>query len=161
MLPLEPAAGYAASVGACNGDDRSKSGDQINVSPTMPAGTDFGALYGADPLASWDPATASIQNSCAPACASFSPRLVAVAVFDTEIFQYRRARGLWNVCPPGRTCTPCPSGPCASIVNIVGMFINNSAGSSGTLTSYPGLVPSTVARLSAQSSFLKAVTLVR
>jgi len=161
VLPLEPAAGYAASVGACNGQSI-EVGAQIPVALTMPAAPDFGGLYAADPLASWDGATASIDGSCAPGCAPLSPRQVAVAVFNTEVFQYRRALGNWSACPPGQVCTPCPGGaPCASIVNIVGLFIGNAAGSSGTLTSYPGLVPSAAPRLSAQSSFLKAITLVR
>jgi hypothetical protein len=161
VLPLEPAAGYTASVGACNGQSI-EVGAQIPVSLTMPAAADFGGLYADDPLASWDAVTASIAGSCAPGCAPFSPRQVAVAVFDTEVFQYRRALGDWSACPPGHVCTPCPGGaPCASIVNIVGLFIENAAGSTGTLTSYPGLVPSTAPKLTAQSSFLKAITLVR
>ena len=161
VLPLEPAAGYVASVGACN-NEATEIGDQISVSATLPTAADFGGLYAADSTATWDAASDSVHNSCAPTCAPFSPRLVAIAVFDTEVFQYRRIMG-WNSCPPGRTCTPCPGGaPCATIVNIVGLFIDNDVtGLRGTLASYPGLVPSTAPKLSADSSFLKAITLVR
>ena len=109
----------------------------------MPVASDFDPLYAADPLASWDAMTASVQNSCAPTCAPFSPRLVAVAVFDTELFQYRRAVSDWTGCPPSRaSCTPCPGGAaCASIVNIVGLFIENASGANATLSSIPGTIP--------------------
>ncbi len=161
VLPLDPGAGYVASVGACS-SGTIEIGDQVAVSATRPTAGDFRGLYFADSGANWDPANDWVDNSCAPVCARFSPRLVAVAVFDTEVFQYRRAVADWTACPPGRTCTPCPAGiACASIVNIVGLFINNAAGSSGTLSSYPGLVPSAAPKLSAGSSFLKAITLVR
>ena len=162
VVPLEPVAGYVSSVGACNGEPV-EIGDQIAVSPTIPAPVDFGGLYGADSTAFWDVPTSAIHGSCAPVCAPFSPRLVAVAVFDTEIFQYRRVTSNWGGCPPSRaSCTPCPGGvACATIVNIVGLFIDNAAGSSATLASYPGVIPSTAPKLTAQSSFLKAITLVR
>jgi hypothetical protein len=162
VMPLEPAPGYVASVAACNGQTV-EIGDQIAVSPTIPAAADFGGLYGADPTAFWDVPTSAVHGSCAPVCAPFSPRLVAVAVFDTEIFQYRRVTSNWAGCPPSRAgCTPCPGGvACATIVNIVGLFIDNAAGSSGTLASYPGVIPTTPPKLTAQSSFLKAITLVR
>jgi len=161
VLPLDPVAGYVASVAACNGESV-EVGAQIPVSTTMPAAADFSGLYAADSTAFWDGPTAAIHNSCAPTCAPFSPRLVAVAVFDTELYQYRRITGNWAACPPTRaSCTPCPGGACASIVNIVGLFIDNAAGSVGTLTSYPGVIPSAPPKLTAQSSFLKAITLVR
>jgi hypothetical protein len=162
VLPLETTAGYLASVAACN-NEPVEVGDQVPVSlATVLSSADFGGLYAADSTATWDAASDSIHNSCAPACAPFSPRLVAVAVFDTEVFQYRRIMG-WSSCPPGRTCTPCPGGTaCATIVNIVGLFIDNDVtGLSGILASYPGVVPSTAPKLSADSSFLKAITLVR
>jgi hypothetical protein len=161
VLPLEPAAGYAASIASCNGESV-EIGDQIPVSLTMPSAADFGGLYAADPIAFWDRMSDSIRNSCAPACAPFSPRLVAVALFDTEIYQYRRILGNWSACPPSRSsCTPCPGGAaCATIVNIAGLFLDD-AGSLATLASYPGVVPTSMAKVSAQSSFLKAITLVR
>jgi hypothetical protein len=162
VVPLQPPAGYAASVAACNGQ-RIEIGDQLPISGTHPTSSDFSGLFAADSSAYWDAASASIHGSCAPSCAPFSPRLVAVPVFDTEIFQYRRATSNWSRCPPSRSCTPCPGGdPCVTIANIVGLFIGNAAGSSVNLSSYPGLIdPDPTARLTAQSSFLKAVTLVR
>lgn len=161
LVALEPPVGYGASIAACNGQ-QVEIGDQLPVSATLPRSSDFAALFASDSTASWDSATTSIDGSCAPACAPFSPRLVAVAAFDTEIFHYRRVISDWTRCPPGRTCTPCPGGvPCVTVANIVGFFIGNGAGSVANLTSYPGVIPTTPAKLLAQSSFLKAITLVR
>jgi hypothetical protein len=161
VVPLEPPAGYAASIAACNGQEV-EIGDQLPISTTDPTAADFGGLFAADSTAYWDAASASIHGSCAPACAPISPRLVAVAVFDTESFQYQRAISDWSRCPPFRPCTPCPGGvPCVTVVNIVGLFIGNAAGSSGNVATYPGVIPSDPPMLSARSSFLKAITLVR
>jgi hypothetical protein len=161
FVPLALTGGYDASVAACNGQTVSV-GDQIAISGT-PNPTDFTALFDADSGASWDAGTRTIDGSCAPGCAHVSPRLIAIAVFDVDIFQYRLVQSNWTACPPGRpSCTPCPGGnPCVSIVNIVGYFIADAAGSTGYLTSYPGLIPTDAPKLTAQSSFLKAITLVR
>ena len=135
-------------------------GDQIGVVDAGGAG--FRGTSAADPWRWSDWRHGVNRRQLCAGAPPLSPRQVAVAVFNTEVFQYRRALGNWSACPPGQVCTPCPGGaPCASIVNIVGLFIGNAAGSSGTLTSYPGLVPSAAPKLSAQSSFLKAITLVR
>ena len=167
IVPLDPpGSDYASSRDACNGQPVAV-GDQIPISATIPIPFDFHNLYLADALASWN--GRAIEHSCAPfSCFSpsaLSPRLVAIAVFDVDIFQYRQARGNWSDCPPlSASCLPCPGGPlapCVSIVNIVGFFIEDFMGSSGHLTSYPGLIPTDAPKLSAASSFLKAITLVR
>ncbi len=88
---------------------RSRSGLRSGGADACPAAPDFGGLDRPIPWRRGTRATASIDGSCAPACAPLSPRLVAVAVFDTEVFQYRRAMRNWAACPPGRTCTPCPA----------------------------------------------------
>jgi hypothetical protein len=165
LVPLDLTGGYAASLAACNGQPI-KMGDQITVSATLPNGADLEKLRADDPGAFWNAVSRTIDNSCAPAvCAKLSPRLVAIAVFDVDIFQYRQATGNWSACPPGSVgCLPCPGGafaPCVSVVNIVGFFVTNSAGPNGYLTSYPGVIPTDPPVLSAQSSFLKATTLVR
>jgi hypothetical protein len=165
VVPLDPpGSSYAASRDGCNGQPIAV-GDSIPVSGTIPIAFDFHNLFAADSFSSWG--GRAVANSCAPfSCAppsAISPRLVAMAVFDADIFQYRQATGNWSACPlTSPSCVPCPAGnPCVSIVNIVGFFINDPTGSSGTLTSYPGIIPSEAPRLSHDSSFLKAVTLVR
>jgi Flp pilus assembly protein TadG len=165
IVPLDPPGStYAASRDACNGQSIAV-GDSVPVSATLPVGFDFHNLYAPDSFASWN--GKAIDDSCAPSCSanSVSPRLVAIAVFDVDIFQYRQATGDWSACPPASvSCVPCPGGPlapCVSIVNIVGFFITDPLGASGNLTSYPGLVPTDAPKLIPASSFLKAVTLVR
>jgi hypothetical protein len=147
----------------CNGQEIAV-GEQIPISGVSPTGADFEVLVGQDPSASWNAATRRIDGSCAPVCAKISPRLVPIAVFDVELFQFRQAStdpNKWNMCLARRPCQPCPGGaPCVSIVNIVGFFIFDGA-PSGYLTSYPGVIPRDAPVLTAQSSFLKATTLVR
>jgi hypothetical protein len=165
VVPLDPpGSSYAASRDGCNGQSISV-GDSVRVSATIPIAFDFHNFFAADSFASWN--GRAIDDSCAPlSCtppSAISPRLAAIAVFDADIFQYRQATGNWSLCPPtSPSCVPCPGGnPCVSIVNIVGFFIGDGTGSSGTLTSYPGIIPTEAPRLSAASSFLKAVNLVR
>jgi hypothetical protein len=164
LVPMDLPGGYAANVAACNGQPVSI-GDQIPISPTTPAVSDFSGLFDQDPGASWNPVTKTIDDSCAPVCASLSPRLVAIALFDVDIFQYRQATGNWNACPPGSlACAPCPGGiPCVSIANIVGFFISEAANTRGYFTTYPGVVPppTEAPKLTVGSSYLKAITLVR
>jgi len=161
LVPLEPPAGYFPSVAACNGEPITV-GDQIPISGTLPVAGHFIGLVDQDGTASWNAVSKTIDGSCAPVCAPLSPRLVALAVFDVDIFQYRQATLDWNACPPGSlSCVPCPLGnPCVSVVNIVGFFIVD-ASPIGHLTSYPGVIPTEPPRLTAESSFLKAITLVR
>lgn len=155
VVPLDPpGSSYAASRDACHGQSIAV-GDQVPISATVPVPFDFHNLYAADSFASWN--GRAIDDSCAPLSCSpanaFSPRLIAIAVFDADTFQKRRETPDWSACPGGI--------PCVTIVNIVGFFINDPLGASGILTSYPGLVPTDAPKLTAASSFLKAITLVR
>jgi len=163
IVPLEVAGGYLPSLAACNGQVVTI-GEQLTISNDVVADTDFAALRAQDPAASWNAGTNTIEMSCAPGCAPFSPRLIAVAVFDVDVFQYRKAQSNWSLCPPGSaSCQPCPGGPaspCVSIVNIVGLFIMDAV-PSVRVASYPGIVPNGAPVLRPESSFLKAVTLVR
>jgi Flp pilus assembly protein TadG len=163
IVPLEMTGGYDPSLAGCNGQ-LVAIGNQITVSDDVIADTDFRALRDQDPTASWNAATNTIDMSCAPGCAPISPRLVAVAVFDVDVFQYRKARGDWSMCPPASvSCLPCPGGPaspCVSIVNIVGLFVMDAL-PSVRVASYPGIISTDPPRLRPESSFLKAVTLVR
>jgi len=161
VVALKPAAGYAASVSACNGEQVDID-DQMTVAASAPRAADFNELFALDPGAAWDSANRTIANSCAPGCAPFSPRLVAIALFDAELFQYRRANNNWTICSPTNPgCAPCPAGACVTISNIAGFFIADAAGSTGYLTSYPGVIPGNPPKLTKASSFLKAITLVR
>jgi len=163
IVALNPPGGYAGSIDSCSGQPVSV-GDTIPVLGAPGAG-DLIGLFVQDLPAQWNQVTATIADSCAPGCAVVSPRLVPIATFDVDLFQYRREMNDWTACPPGTAiCTPCPGGagaPCVSVVNIVGLFIGEVGGIGGYLTSYPGLIPTGAPKLTAASSFLKAITLVR
>ncbi len=47
----------------------------------------FNTLMAQDPGVDWNAGAVRIDNSCAPACAPVSPRLIAVALFDPRRFQ--------------------------------------------------------------------------
>jgi hypothetical protein len=147
---------YTDDIAGCNGDLRV-------IGEQLPLGD--AALLGAPTLnglaslpadtASWNAATNNVEGGCAPGCAPISPRLVAVVVFDVDRYQNRRARGVWTDCPD--------AAPCIDVVNIVGLFLDNSVSFplSARIARHPGLVAIGSQTVSQQSSFLPAVTLVR
>ena len=97
-----------------------------------PTGQGVGNLIALDPDAMFNTSTKSVDNSCAPACAPVSPRIVPIAVFDTNDFQWRRASGDWTVCPGG--------GRCVKVVKILGYFVSRMSGQDvvGYLMTMPG-----------------------
>jgi hypothetical protein len=107
-------------------------------------------LIAKDPYATWNPATKSVDNSCAqgtPSCASVSPRIVAVPIYDTEYF----FQGQQN----GRTQL--------RIVNILGFFLDQMQGNnvSGYFTTVPGLKTGAGGNIDPNAAFMKVVLLVR
>jgi hypothetical protein len=161
LLPLLLAGGnpYAENISGCNGR-LTAIGQYIGTGENGLLGdtTDgFSNLIAADPAATWNSATNTVEGSCAPTCASISPRLVAIAVFDVERYQFMRANNNWSACPVGPP-------RCVQIVNIIGFFLD-STGGPGEVTGYvarhPGLVSPDSPTLSAASSFVPAITLVR
>ena len=149
---------YAQNIASCNGQSVAV-GDLVPLSVAATAAmTDTGMsnLIASDPGATWNAGLKHIDGSCAPACAAVSPRLVAIALYDVDQYQLNLATGDWSACPGGT--------PCVRIVNMLGFFLDATVGVaavSGYLTAYPGLVSTTAPTVSTQSSFLKAVTLVR
>ncbi len=113
------------------------------------------ALIAKDPTAQWDPSTKSVINSCVPNCAlapgaQTSPRIVAIPIFDTSVFETGRANGRVDL----------------KLVNVLGFFVNDvdngaQVAISGWLTTVPGLFDSTKAVLNNDSGFAKVVMLVR
>jgi hypothetical protein len=122
----------------------------------------FDGLKAKDPNATWNPTTKLVENSCAPACASFSPRIVPVAVFDMDEFQRRKNMNDTSPCPQS-------GGQCVRIVNILGFFADrrpttgsNQDNVTGYLMSYPGKVSAGAPALNLGGhAFLKMVQLVR
>ena len=113
-----------------------------------------------DPTATWNEGENRIDNSCAPACAPISPRLLPIALFDPNRFQLGRATGDWTQAAVG-----CPTNsPCITVTNIVGFFIHGPAGPYGPhghLLKYPGMTSSTAPSLVDDASWLVSTHLIR
>lgn len=103
-----------------------------------------------DPYATWNPDTNSVDNSCAqatPSCASVSPRIVAVPIYDTQYFFEGQQTGRTQV----------------RIVNILGFFLDQMQGNDvrGYFTTVPGLKTGAGGNIDPDAAFMKVVLLVR
>jgi Flp pilus assembly protein TadG len=148
---------YRDNIAGCNGlpvsiGDYLPTESGAKIGPTV-QGMD--ALIAQDPNAQWNAATDSVDNSCAPECAPISPRVVALAVFDTDAFQYSDATNDWSMCPTG--------GSCVRVVNFLGFFVDQMQGNDviGYLVRYPGILSNKPTGVSAPSAFAVVITLVR
>jgi hypothetical protein len=120
-----------------------------------PSSQGFNDLRLLDPTATWNATTNSVDNSCAPTCGPFSPRIIPLPVFDIDDFQRRRA---------GNDSTPCPTGgQCVRVVNILGFFADRMQGSDiiGYLVMYPGILVTGAPDVSEDATFLVTVQLIR
>jgi putative Flp pilus-assembly TadE/G-like protein len=109
--------GFRDAIKHCNGipvvigDSLVAENSDTDVPDSVHKG--FKYLIDLDPHAEWDPSTNSVINSCAQdanPCASQSPRIVALPVYDTGQF----FNGIVN----GQ------SAPQVTVVNIVGFFVD-------------------------------------
>lgn len=121
-----------------------------------PTDQGVGDLIDLDENAEFNEVTKVVDDSCAPGCAPFSPRIVPITIFDIEDFQYRRTHDDWSVCPPG---TP----RCVKVVNILGFFVAGMSGNDviGYLMTLPGEFVTGWANVGESNSFLKKIQLVR
>jgi Flp pilus assembly protein TadG len=143
---------YRANIADCNGVAipigtflESENGNMIG--PTAQGVAD---LIAKDPNARWDSATKSVINSCAqgsPSCGSHSPRIVAVPIFDTALYESTKRQGL----------------PQFKVVNILGFFLDQMQGNDvrGYLTEAPGLSTGSVTSIDPRASFLSTIELIR
>jgi len=143
---------YENNIGHCNGIAikigtvlESENGNMIG--PTKHGINDLIAL---DPNAEWDPDTNSVINSCAQSstpCAPSSPRVVAVPVYDTAVYDSTRRQGI----------------PTFTVVNILGFFIDRMQGNDvvGYLTEAPGLVTGAAPSIDPRAAFLWQIQLIR
>ena len=156
------AACYRDAIFGCAGGTW-KIGDMVPIETGNMVGPTDHAVYqtpGAnlidlDPLADWDPINKQIINSCAnPAnytCTqpgwNMSPRIVAIPVFDLELFMATGGPGQGTV----------------KIVNILGFFVDRA--SHGTVTGYlinkKGSYNPGIGGVAGPPSFLKQVLLIR
>ena len=154
-LVLEGTTTYTENIAGCNGHLSRFGQDFATGTTAMAAETAAAAaaLVDLDPTAEWDFATNTVINSCAPACAPISPRLVSLALFDVDRYQLMRATNAW-----------CPGiGRCVRVVNMVGFFVNNVVGNGiiGFIARYPGIISADYPTVTQTASFLPTVTLVR
>ena len=132
------------------------------------------SLINQDPRAEWDASAGGVRNSCAPACGSFSPRIVPIAVFDFDEFVWRHEANNWkNEWIPGTAGSPghpgsgsfsCPEGgKCVRVTNIIGFFVESMSGGdvNGRVLMYPGEFVQGAPNLGTGSSFLQFIQLVR
>ena len=124
----------------------------VMVGPTQQG---FNLLKATDPYATWNDATDTVDNSCAPDCGPFSPRIIPIAVFDMDDFQKRNITQDWSDCPIG--------GQCVRVGNILGFFASHMAGSDivGYLVMYPGEFVVGNPAVDVDEAFLVSVQLVR
>jgi Flp pilus assembly protein TadG len=148
---------YEAAIIGCAGGTW-KIGDFVpKENGNMIGPTDHGTqeLIDMDPLADWDPVNKRIINSCAnPAnytCAqpgyTLSPRVVAIPLFDLELYM----------------ATGGPGNGTVKIVNLMGFFVDNVE--HGTVTGYlinkKGSYNPGGGGVAGPTSFLKQVLLIR
>ena len=148
---------YKSAILGCAGGTW-KIGDMVpKENGNMVGPTDQGTqdLIDLDPLASWDTTSQQIINSCASpsnyTCSQpgylLSPRVVAIPVFDLELY----------------IATGGPGNGTVKIVNILGFFVDSV--SQGTVTGYlinkKGSYNPGVGGVAGPTSFLKQVLLIR
>ena len=189
-LPLrlpDGAGGYASGASEYNSAIKHGTGNPVSIGQYLPTenGTmvgptnqgverDSDSLINQDPNARWDASTNTVTDSCAPACGSFSPRIVPIAVFDFDEFVWRHEANNWTTewipgtagAPghPGNRAFSCPiGGKCVRVTNLIGFFVESMSGSdvTGRVVMYPGEFVPAAPNLGSASSFLHVIQLVR
>lgn len=134
-------------------------GDWIPVEPGNmigPTSQGVNDLIALDPDASWNTTTKSVDDSCVdddpPSCPFLrSPRIVAIPIFDLDIYQTGRTGGRIDI----------------KIVNILGFFIEEMTEGKdgknvrGYLASQPALIDAGKGEVGPESAFSTVIILVR
>jgi len=147
---------YEESIYSCAGGTW-HIGDMVpKENGNMVGPTDHGTeiLYNKDPSADWDPASKTIINSCVGppyTCSepgfSISPRVVAIPIFDLQLY----------------LATGGPGNGTVKIVNILGFFIDRYTHGevTGYLINKKELFKAGHGGVAGQASFLKQIMLIR
>jgi hypothetical protein len=149
---------YRDNLASCNGSAVSI-GDYLPTETgnmVGPTNQGIGALIALDPNATFDTKTDTIDSSCAPTCAPFSPRIIALPLFNPDEFQFDTSNNSWPNCPGG--------GSCVHVTNIIGFFVDHIDASNnviGYLIRYPGVLTTKPGGVGGPSSFAQVITLVR
>jgi Flp pilus assembly protein TadG len=161
VLPLDLPGGrtYAQNMTSCNGQPLVL-GQRLSINTSLGGGVAETALqdaYNLDPGADYNYGDSYVTGSCAPGCASVSPRLFAVALYDPNDFERRRAQADWADCPNGT--------PCVVATNIIGFFIHRLSGGGfgrhGHFLKYPGMTASGTPTFVDDASWLVTTHLIR
>jgi hypothetical protein len=132
--------------------------------------TDGDSLMSQDPNAVWNTSTESVDSTCAPTCAPFSPRIVPIAVIDMDEFQWRTTANDWTttwipgVGPGAAGGFSCPvGGRCVRVTNIIGFFVEgvSSGDVYGRVVMYPGEFVTGPPNINAGAGFLTSIQLIR
>jgi Flp pilus assembly protein TadG len=173
---LSGASDYNAAIKHCIGNPVSlgqylPTEDGVMSGPTSQGvSTDADSLTNQDPQATWNTSTNSVAGTCAPTCAPSSPRIVPIAVFDMDEYQWRKAANNWTTAwdpgvGPGTGAFSCPTGgSCIRVTNILGFFVaavGSGGDVSGYLVSYPGEFVMGAPTVGGGAAFLKTLQLVR
>jgi len=172
---LSGAADYSAAIKYCVGNPVTlgqylPTEDGVMSGPTSQGvSTDADSLINRDSGATWNTPANSVEGTCAPACAPMSPRIVPIAVFDMDEYQWRKAENNWTTAwepgvGPGTGAFSCPAGgSCIRVVNILGFFVDGMSGNDvvGHLASYPGEFVLNAPTVGGGAAFLKTIQLVR
>jgi hypothetical protein len=147
--PITGGEKFRTNIETCNGTGLGI-GDYVTFEPGNmigPTQQGVNVLIAQDPTASWNAATNSIVGSCAPACSPTSPRLVAIPVFHTDLYDSGQATGRVDI----------------QIVNILGFFLDHMQGNDvvGYFMTYPGQLDANAPTVGNQSAFTRTVVLVR
>jgi putative Flp pilus-assembly TadE/G-like protein len=143
------------------------SGDMVQIGQTLPVEIPYAGfvnnglnyLMGLDPGVTWNEGQHRIETSCAPGCGNMTPRLIAVPLYDPDLFQKGRSSGNW-------VSVGCPSNsPCITVTNITGFFVHGAEGAYGPhghFLPYPGLfLPAGPTPLTEDAAWLVTAHLVR
>jgi hypothetical protein len=111
------------------------------------------ALINQDPGADWD--GDSVEGSCAPVCATYSPRIITLALFDPDIYQASDTTNSWPQCSGG--------GQCVTVVGFLGFFVDRmeSGDVIGYLVRVPGVLVEGGPEAPAAGAFATSIRLVR
>jgi hypothetical protein len=160
--PTTGGARYSSNISNCNGIPVDVGDYLLTENGGMQGPTQHGLedLFAKDPYAMWDTSTKRVVGSCAPGCTppvSFSPRIIALAVYDVEQYDQSMSNNSWTQCPGG--------GKCVQIVNFLAFFVDHIAQNGdvvGYLTREAGILTTTGGtQLNNQNAFLNVIQLIQ
>jgi hypothetical protein len=162
--PTVGGARYRDNIANCNGMPIGLGSYLPTETGAMRGPTTMGIedLIAQDPNADWNPTTRQVDGSCVLTqncpngyTGSISPRVITLALYNTEAFQYGQATGNWrDVCPTGGTCV--------QIVNYLGFFVDRMSGNDviGYLVRVPGIIVAGAPSITPAAAFTIAITLI-